>query len=508
MRKEKLIRKKRTIAMLMACLVVTALSGCGKTSNEQPKQNEEITSAQEQETKVPDNDNGMKVVLEKPYSGETPSYDVSYSQMNHGYVGTISFKINGHNYEMCLTCLPEELTESQIKDMIGGFLDGNPVTIEGDKLIDAEKTTNKMSSDTGKWIVNDGERAGFDWGDSHQCWAASTSDMLWSTGWADVAMQENNELKFACEDDVFTYFCDYFMNKGGYQSGGIQWFFTGEFDEEMYTKKDSTGNIKKYNPKDFYETGSFDTYDDNPIGIGEFVKRLSVLKDGGAVGINIDFNSIYYTAKADEHTIIFYNNELEEYTSFELMEIDPNDTNLMEAFYSLDNKGRVIKLDKNGDDYVDETGNKYDTLNVLEGYLYRFEDGSFIVVDSEYESFICEYNKVWNEDDIDFSNPDELILIGNGAHAVTVSGYVIDTSATNEDEQLKALFITDSDNDAAFYSLNDDNRDKAKRRNSTVLYNTTVKQTEYENKTIVLNGYMKQNNVAIANMTTLKRAPK
>ena len=99
-------------------------------------------------------------------------------------------------------------------------------------------------------------------------------------------------------------------------------------------------------------------------------------------------------------------------------------------------------------------------------------------------------------------------LIGNGAHAVTVSGYVIDTSATNEDEQLKALFITDSDNDAAFYSLNDDNRDKAKRRNSIILYNTTVKQTEYENKTIILNGYFKDNNVAIANMTTLKRAPR
>lgn len=503
-----MIREKITISMLIVCLMVTALSGCGKTSNEQPKQNKETASAQEQEINVSANDNGMKVVLENPYSGETPSYEVSYSQMNHGYVGIISFKIDGHNYEMCLTGLPEELTESQIKDMIGGFLDGNPVTIEGDKLIDAEKTSNKMSTDTGNWIVNDGERSGFEWGDSSQCWAASTSDMLWSTGWAEVGMQENNELKFAGEDDVFTYFCNYFMNRGGYQSGGIQWFFTGMFDEEMYTMKDSTGNISEYNPKDFYETGSFDTYDDNPIGIGEFVKRLSVLKDGGAVGINIDFNSITYTAKADENTIISYNNGLEEYTSFELMEIDPDDTNLIEALYSLDNRGRVIKLDKNGDDYVDEKGNKYDKLNVLEGYLYRFEDGSYSVVNSENESFICDYNKVWNEDDIDFSNPDESILIGNGAHAVTVSGYVIDTSATNEDEQLKALFITDSDNDAAFYSLNDDNRDKAKRRNSIILYNTTVKQTEYENKTIILNGYFKDNNVAIANMTTLKRAPR
>ncbi|MGN0658467.1 MAG: hypothetical protein ACI4LA_02550, partial [Emergencia sp.] len=375
-------------------------------------------------------------------------------------------------------------------------------------LIDAEKTSNKISSDTGKWVVNDGERAESEWGDSSQCWAASTADMLWSTGWAEAGMQENSELKFASEDDVFTYFCDYFMNRGGYQSGGIQWFFTGKFDEEMYTKKDSTGNIAKYNPKDFYETGSFDTYNDNPISIGEFVKRLSILKDGGAVGINIDFNSINYTAGADENTIISYDNELGEYTSFELMEIDPNDTDLMEAFYSLDNRGRVVKLDKKGDDYVDEQGNRYDKLNVLEGYLYRFEDGSCSVVNSENGSFICEYNKVWNEDDIDFSNPDELILIGNGAHAVTVSGYVIDTSAANEDEQLKALFITDSDNDAAFYSLDDDNRDKAKRRNSTILYSTAVKQTEYENKTIILNGYLKQSNVAIANMTTLKRAPK
>ena len=495
-------REKRTIVILMTFLLVATLSGCGKTSDEQ------LTSEQEQETKIPESDNGLKVVLESPYSGEIPSYEVSYTQMNHGYVGTISFIMDGHNYEMCLTGLPEELTESQIKDMIGGFLDGNPVTIEGDKLIDAEKTSNKISSDTGNWIVNDGERAEFDWGDSRQCWAASTSDMLWSTGWAEVGMQENSELKFADEDDVFTYFCDYFMNRGGYQSGGIQWFFTGTFDEEMHTKKDSTGNIATYNPKDFYETGSFDPYADNPISIGEFVKRLSVLKDGGAMGVNIDFNGIIYNAKADENIMIFYNYELGEYTSFELMEIDPNDTNLIESFYSLDNMGSVIKLDKNGDDYVDENGNKYDTLNVLEGYLYRFEDGSYNVVTSENESFICEYNKVWNEDDIDFSNPEEFILIGNGAHAVTVSGYVIDTSATDEDEQLKALFITDSDNDAAFYSLNDDNRDKAKRRNSTVLYNTTVKQTAYESTTIVLNGYFKDNNVAIANMTTLKSAPK
>ncbi|MGN0658820.1 MAG: hypothetical protein ACI4LA_04370, partial [Emergencia sp.] len=142
-----MIGKKRTIAVLIACLMVTALLGCGKIFIEQLKQNKEIPS----ETTVAENDNGMKVVLEKPYSGETPSYDVSYSQMNYGYVGTISFKIDGHNYEMCLTGLPEELTESQIRDIIGGFLDGNPVTIEGDKLIDAEKTSNKISSDTGKW---------------------------------------------------------------------------------------------------------------------------------------------------------------------------------------------------------------------------------------------------------------------------------------------------------------------------------------------------------------------
>ncbi|MBQ7585223.1 MAG: hypothetical protein IJU40_03120, partial [Desulfovibrionaceae bacterium] len=78
------------------------------------------------------------------------------------------------------------------------------------KVIDAEKSpTNKK--------------------DDKLCWAATASNMLTWTQWADQGLNLKN--KTNKEDLVFREFINNFTNQGSHQSFGIDWFFDGSYEK-------------------------------------------------------------------------------------------------------------------------------------------------------------------------------------------------------------------------------------------------------------------------------------
>ncbi len=66
--------------------------------------------------------------------------------------------------------------------------------------------------------------------DSNLCWAGTTSNMLWYTGWANSELLEDGASEFSSVDDVFDYFVDHFSNEGGNSYYGNEWFITGDYE--------------------------------------------------------------------------------------------------------------------------------------------------------------------------------------------------------------------------------------------------------------------------------------
>ena len=60
------------------------------------------------------------------------------------------------------------------------------------------------------------------------CWAASASDMLYYTGWANPTVDDS----FTHEQKVFEYFKDHFTDDGSIASFGSEWFLTGDYQPQ------------------------------------------------------------------------------------------------------------------------------------------------------------------------------------------------------------------------------------------------------------------------------------
>lgn len=77
----------------------------------------------------------------------------------------------------------------------------------------------------------DAEKSKSNTDDDLMCWAASLSNMLTFTGWANdsLAWDENGDPLFTNEDDVFEYLCEHFEDNGGHSYYGADWFITGNY---------------------------------------------------------------------------------------------------------------------------------------------------------------------------------------------------------------------------------------------------------------------------------------
>ena len=113
----------------------------------------------------------------------------------------VEFMLPDTAYEVYLAGLSAENVEEIQQDILANYIDGKPFDLYNLDFIDAEKLTPGNS-------------------DSNLCWAASCSNMLAYTGWAQRA-------GFADEDEVFDLYNASFSNSAGFQRNGLAWFFNG-----------------------------------------------------------------------------------------------------------------------------------------------------------------------------------------------------------------------------------------------------------------------------------------
>ena len=118
-----------------------------------------------------------------------------------------------------------------------------PLALVDEAFPDAEKYDNQPE-------VNRLTGEGFF--DSMHCWAASTSNILWVSGWAPRIVNPNTGKPFSSEDDVFEYFNSSFSDAGSEAKSGIDWFFMGEYflisyggDAHLLKPKNPDDGLKK-----------------------------------------------------------------------------------------------------------------------------------------------------------------------------------------------------------------------------------------------------------------------
>ena len=420
---------KRNIVLILILSSITAMSLSGVNIN--------VAKAEAPES------NSMKITYDSKGKGggSDIQYDVSYNDSNGGKICVISFSEDGHSYEMTLSGLTEEFTDDQISELIDAFLSESPATIESNDIIDAEKFSDYMYGDIGNWVYSVDFRQDDGWGDNGMCWAASTSDMLWMTGWAELANKNNPDLKLENVDDLFTYFCSNFPNGTGFDAyDAIDWFMDGGYAGLSPDKM--PGNLPDYSTADYAQSVSISAGDNIEDGI-ELIKAI---KDGSIVGLAVDFSSGYYTLKDDSSVDITYDSDKKAYVESRYDDVDSSDKKIeADSFYVYDDAGTLTKVEKQDEDtYVTADGTEYDVFNVLKGDLYPIDNGGYALI-SDGSIF---YNVVHDEKDIVLDSENSTISTGAGAHAITVYGYVLDTDEDQPENSIKALFIADSDNDA------------------------------------------------------------
>lgn len=134
----------------------------------------------------------------------------------------IEESVNPEDLTILLRGLTEnnkENTFNAINQYISTVLEtGNTVTLTNPEYVDAEKYST--------------ETKGYD---SNHCWAATASNILWTTGYAQQAINPMTGENFKSEDEVLTYFSENFTDFAGRPSDAVDWFFNGN---KAYTLND------------------------------------------------------------------------------------------------------------------------------------------------------------------------------------------------------------------------------------------------------------------------------
>ena len=98
----------------------------------------------------------------------------------------------------------------------------------------------------------DAEKGGV--GDTQLCWAATAANMLYWSGWGQniAGLTVNNE------DDLLSYYNEYFSDEAGYLTRAIEWFFTGDY-EVPPEDADDVARLVKNGGGSFYTTVDLDS---------------------------------------------------------------------------------------------------------------------------------------------------------------------------------------------------------------------------------------------------------
>lgn len=440
------------------------------------------------------------------FAQSADNFSVVWSEKGASLQCTATYSKDGSLYEMVINGIKNKLSESQLKNVADNLSEGKAITITDPGIIDAEKFSciNPMTdgiTPADRFIDMSGIRADYKWGDSFQCWAASVSNMLTTTGWTKKAINPDSGKTFSGEDEVFSFFTKYCINKGCYAADGINFFFDGTISPEMemsdivrhpfsgaFPEKDISKYLSSVKVCD-------DDESDNDALYKKSLELISQIEDGGSVGLSIVINGCKYTL--ENHPEIELEKYRDKYRSSEYIYVDTTTPmgeplylpglsgwSLEKHFYAIDEDDNVVILEKTDDKYKELSGKTVDTALVKEDVLLKKDDGTYIypfMIDEDVYTFID--HDYYNKHEVEIE-PYPISFGITGGHAVTANGYVknIDTG------DIEALFIVNSDNDSDMMPYKEENLSKENRPNRMVVYPAkTVKGIH--NKTLALFDY-------------------
>lgn len=374
--------------------------------------------------------------------------------------------------ELCVLGPEEALTDECVRQLFYAGDRGETRVLSHEGFVDAEKISNQLygglPGENGAWLEKDEF-----WGDKFQCWAASTSNMLVMSGWSLLSTENTRD-----EDELFSLFRASFLNEGGYQKDGIQWFFLGDTDGETYPLITGTPRVPGIDPEKYLCYGVMSADADDFLSALEAQEWICRLKNGAAVGINVDLDTIQYPLIGSEEQI---------YSSDGVGTCMIMAQNAEEYLYTYTEDGKIEVLPENA-------AGEY----VIRGLLHRDEeDGCYYPVEEFMGSWCYMRETQVDPSLLDWNRGYHLNDVGNGAHALTVNGYIL------EDGHLKALFITDSDDDAAVWVLTEENCDPSARINCCTLFPVEERVLSGGNVTWALQGYC-GGDALIASVTVLE----
>lgn len=377
-------------------------------------------------------------------------------------------------YEMCLQGPADCLTDEKVGEIISAFRNHESITLTDPGFIDAEKMSSKLYSDLGEWVTTDAVRANGRWGDNQLCWAASVSNMLFLSGWAQTAGGP-----FENEDELFSYYVSCFPYGGGYQRDGILYFCEGITEGETYPDRDGVLYIEGVDIRNYILTLSFSENDDDIVGPGDAEKLILGIRDGGAVGMNIELNQVLYTRKGENEYIWSADGTGEDLFITK---------DAFETYYTFDEYGHAVPLPRGSEG-----------MNVLLGMVALHTDGYYYRAEEFMDGDYCFMAPVYcDPGELDMENPYRDLSVGNGAHAITVNGFI------RSEKGIEALFVTDSDDDAAIWVFNEDNCRKELRPNRCTLYIVSPCLLSSGSTTLCIRDYAGRFDALAASVTLLK----
>lgn len=445
-----------------------------------------------------------------------PSVTVSWTKKNDFYILTASWLENADQWELCLTGLPEKLTGAQISLLVSAARQGKVASVTGSGLIDAEKATNKLPLSYGEKLYEDKISREDKWGDSDHCWAASVSDMFTLTGWLGKAAETDTGRQFADEDDLFGFFNRAFMNEGSYHAAALEWAFTGAITEDLAVPRDNiTGPlIRDPADKGIFKDLRADSCASTDEYMSQLVSRLPLLKQGAALGASLSLCSSDYPLKNDPDKYAFYETRFHSFVHYELPVVSWDDVQQLTFVPNAENGTPVIVEYDDAKDiwFEKESGAAADKNEVWIGeFVYDAEQDMWFNLDpgsyySEDDEPFYIRSVLHSESEVDTEHPEHHVSLTGGEHAVTIMGYVMDLSESEPARRIKAVILSDSDNDAAIYRPDQSSVRREDRPNTYTMYPAEV-IPDNSGDTISLNGYLPYTLSLIFSVTALMPAP-
>lgn len=467
---------KPIIGTLLAVIIVAFPMGTGvafaaeQDTYTETSIDEEYVDASEDMVEV-----SQEIDTQEPVQEETINSDVvsdAESENNYSNVceGTIS-----ENQKVIIRGVPVENQEEMISVMdqyLPAIMEtGKPIDVSNPGFIDAEK-----------YNLNE---KGYD---SNHCWAATASNILWTTGYARQATNPLTGEAFKSEDEVLTYFSENFTDDVESPDEAVEWFFTGTFNDNnvkdvAHTKTDDSTGLLPDVKHDTYMVSLLNdareiqkTYDLDSHGVGALIRWIKKDENGKTV---LSKNAHWVTANG----IVIDNNASSVFDKIKAIVIadsdnDPVDGNLAasaeektEAKSGQNNTYTVYKLN-----FIEKYGvwgieNFYNKVGVIT-YLYGLKDSDKVLTQngtiergqaggttvSAVPDQVMEYVNKLNSGEIKVdSSSKEMYLLVEEADDAKIQN----TISENEAEKMVINAFTE--------------KDLMKRENMEMLYNYMMK---------------------------------